>query len=284
MKKSMSVILLGSALILPTASHAEASTFDSVQTKTAVRTITVESNLHNLSAQLPNNQEELQASYSEFYKWFMSHYVKPQEKPVQKPEQKPDTPVEKPDPTPTPEEKPAKPIEKPTPPATQTPAPTPQPEQKPDVTPVPTPPAKPAPQEKPDQPADQGQVSASEIEQAVFTLTNAERQKAGLNPLKMDAKLMQSARQKSADMASKNYFSHTSPTYGSPFDQMKANGITYRAAAENIAMGQRSAEEVVKGWMNSPGHRENILTPGFTHIGIGYDANGKYWTQQFIQK
>lgn len=100
----------------------------------------------------------------------------------------------------------------------------------------------------------------------------------------MDEKLMNTARAKSADMASKNYFSHTSPTYGSPFDQMKANGITYRAAAENIAMGQRSAEEVVKGWMESPGHRQNILTPGFTHIGIGYDARGNYWTQQFIQK
>ncbi|REB07477.1 sporulation protein [Sporosarcina sp. BI001-red] len=174
--------------------------------------------------------------------------------------------------------------EKPTPPATEKPVPTPKPEQKPDTTPVPTPPAKPAPQEKPDQTPDQGQVSASQIEQAVLTLTNAERQKAGLKPLQMDEKLMQTARAKSADMASKNYFSHTSPTYGSPFDQMKANGITYRAAAENIAMGQRSAEEVVKGWMASPGHRENILTPGYTHIGIGYDARGNYWTQQFIQK
>ena len=72
---------------------------------------------------------------------------------------------------------------------------------------------------------------------------------------------MNSARQKSAEMASKGYFSHTSPTYGSPFDQMKANGVSYRSAAENIAMGQRTAEEVVKGWMESPGHRQNILTP-----------------------
>src|SRR5690606_1626745 len=126
--------------------------------------------------------------------------------------------------------------------------------------------------------------NVSAIEQAVLELTNAERQKAGLQPLQFDTKLMNSARQKSTDMAKNNYFSHTSPTYGSPFDQMKANGITYRAAAENIAMGQRSAEEVVKAWMESPGHRQNILTPEFTHIGIGYDANGNYWTQQFIQK
>ena len=122
------------------------------------------------------------------------------------------------------------------------------------------------------------------LKKLYLTLTNAERQKAGLKPLQTDAKLMNSARQKSADMASKGYFSHTSPTYGSPFDQMKANGVTYKSAAENIAMGQRSAEEVVKGWMESPGHRQNILTPGYTHIGIGYDKNGNYWTQQFIQK
>ena len=82
---------------------------------------------------------------------------------------------------------------------------------------------------------------------------------------------MNSARQKSTDMASKGYFSHTSPTYGSPFDQMKANGVTYKSAAENIAMGQRTAEEVVRGWMESPGHRQNILTLDFTHIGIGYE-------------
>ncbi|MFJ7935778.1 CAP domain-containing protein [Sporosarcina sp. NPDC096371] len=129
-----------------------------------------------------------------------------------------------------------------------------------------------------------GEASISEIEKAVLDLTNAERQKAGLKPLQSDKNLMTSARQKSTDMATNNYFSHTSPTYGSPFDQMKANGITYKAAAENIAMGQRTAEEVVKGWMESPGHRENILTPGYTHIGIGFDKDGNYWTQQFIQK
>ena len=65
---------------------------------------------------------------------------------------------------------------------------------------------------------------------------------------------------------------------------MKQFGVSYSAAGENIAMGQRSPEEVVKGWMDSPGHRENILKPGFTHIGIGYDKNGNYWTQQFITK
>ncbi|WP_432355698.1 CAP domain-containing protein [Sporosarcina sp. A2] len=291
MKKSIAVILLGSALVLPNTSQAEASTLDSVQMKTVVKTISVEGKGNLLPSQLHYNSEDLQASYKEFYKWFTKNYVKPQGKPVEKPLPPVEQPTPTPDEKPVPETKPDKPVEqpqkpdeKPTPPAVEKPVPTPQPEQKPDVKPVPTPPAKPTPEEKPEQKPEQGQTSASQIEQAVLTLTNAERQKAGLNPLQMDEKLMNTARAKSADMASKNYFSHTSPTYGSPFDQMKANGITYRAAAENIAMGQRSAEEVVKGWMESPGHRQNILTPGFTHIGIGYDARGNYWTQQFIQK
>ena len=120
--------------------------------------------------------------------------------------------------------------------------------------PAPAPAAKPAPA-----PASAQDTSISAIEKAVLDLTNAERQKAGLKPLQTDSALMNSARQKSTDMATNNYFSHTSPTYGSPFDQMKAIGISYNSAAENIAMGQRTAEEVVKAWMESPGHRENIM-------------------------
>lgn len=95
---------------------------------------------------------------------------------------------------------------------------------------------------------------------------------------------MASAHAKSADMAKNNYFSHTSPTYGSPFDQMKAAGISYRSAGENIAQGQQTPEQVVQAWMNSEGHRANILNSSFTHIGVGYVADGNYWTQQFIQK
>ncbi len=125
--------------------------------------------------------------------------------------------------------------------------------------------------------------SVSEFEKKVVELTNVERTKAGLAPLKIYDPLMAVAKQKSQDMASKNYFSHTSPTYGSPFDQMKAAGISYKAAGENIAQGQRSPEEVVQAWMNSEGHRANILNGSFTHIGVGYVENGNYWTQQFIQ-
>lgn len=123
----------------------------------------------------------------------------------------------------------------------------------------------------------------SDFERQVVELTNAERAKAGLAPLEMYGPLMSVAEAKSQDMANLGYFSHTSPTYGSPFDQIKAAGIQYRAAGENIAQGQRTPEQVVNAWMNSPGHRANILNASYTHIGVGFVENGYYWTQQFIQ-
>lgn len=122
------------------------------------------------------------------------------------------------------------------------------------------------------------------FEQQVVDLTNQERAKQGLAPLKVDIELSKVAREKSKDMAINNYFSHTSPTYGSPFDMMKKFGISYTAAGENIAKGQRSPQEVVNAWMNSSGHRANILNPNFTHIGVGFVDQGYIWTQQFIRK
>ena len=83
-------------------------------------------------------------------------------------------------------------------------------------------------------------------------------------------------------MKDNNYFSHTSPTYGSPFNMMKNFGINYKTAAENIARGQKTPEAVVNSWMNSSGHRANILNPGYTKIGVGYEKTGNYWTQMFI--
>ena len=118
----------------------------------------------------------------------------------------------------------------------------------------------------------------------VVELTNAERQKVGLAPLQLDNLLMNNAEQKSLDMKQNNYFSHTSPTLGSPFEQMKNNGISYKKAGENIAKGQTTPEQVVQAWMDSPGHRENIMNSNYTHIGVGYVNDGHYWTQQFIQK
>lgn len=126
-----------------------------------------------------------------------------------------------------------------------------------------------------------------QFEQKVVQLTNQERAKYGLKPLVSDWELARVARYKSDDMRDKNYFSHTSPTYGSPFDMIKNFGITYRSAGENIAAGQKTPEEVVQAWMNSSGHRANILNKDFTHIGIGYSKGGSYgvyWTQMFMSK
>ena len=122
----------------------------------------------------------------------------------------------------------------------------------------------------------------SSFESEVVRLVNLERAKKGLKPLVEDWQLSRVARYKSQDMKDRKYFSHTSPTYGSPFEMMKKFGITYRTAGENIAMGQRTPRAVVDAWMNSSGHRANILNSSFTKIGVGYVANGHYWTQMFI--
>ncbi|WP_436796451.1 SafA/ExsA family spore coat assembly protein [Desulfuribacillus stibiiarsenatis] len=125
------------------------------------------------------------------------------------------------------------------------------------------------------------------FENEVISLTNQERQKKGLKPLIADWQVSRVARYKSVDMRDKKYFSHQSPTYGSPFDMLKSFNVQYRAAGENIAAGQTTAREVVNSWMNSEGHRANILNANFTHIGVGYAEGGPnrhYWTQMFISK
>jgi uncharacterized YkwD family protein len=126
--------------------------------------------------------------------------------------------------------------------------------------------------------------TVSAFEKQVVELTNKERAKHGLSALTLDTELSKVAKAKSQDMSTNNYFDHNSPTYGSPFDMMKKFGISYKAAGENIAKGQKTPEEVVQAWMNSEGHRANILSNKFTHIGVGHVANGNYWTQQFIGK
>ena len=124
--------------------------------------------------------------------------------------------------------------------------------------------------------------SVTAYESEVVRLVNEARKQNGLSPLTINWELSRVARYKSQDMVDKHYFSHTSPTYGSPFDMMKAFGISYRTAGENIAYGQRTPQEVVNAWMNSAGHRANILNGSFTQIGVGYVAAGNYWTQMFI--
>lgn len=166
--------------------------------------------------------------------------------------------------------------------------PNPKPEAKPEVKPNPRPEAKPEvkPDPKPEQQPEakpEVDTSINNFEQRVVELTNVERAKQGLPALKMDNELSKVAKLKSQDIQSKGYFDHNSPTYGSPFDMMRQFGISYRSAGENIAKGQRTPEAVVNAWMNSEGHRKNILG-NFTHIGVGYIENGSVWTQMFITK
>lgn len=143
-------------------------------------------------------------------------------------------------------------------------------------------PAQEAPKQEQAKTAQPAADSVSAFEQEVAKLVNQERAKAGLKALQLDSELSKVARAKSQDMKDKGYFSHQSPTYGSPFDMMKKFGITYKAAGENIAKGQKTPAEVMDAWMNSDGHRKNILSADFTHIGVGY-VDG-HWTQMFIGK
>lgn len=121
-----------------------------------------------------------------------------------------------------------------------------------------------------------------EYEKEVIRLVNEIRAENGLKQLTYDWELCRVARYKSQDMKDNKYFSHTSPVYGSPFEMMKDFGISYKTAGENIARGQATPQAVVGAWMNSSGHRANILNASFTRIGVGYVADGRYWTQMFI--
>lgn len=123
-------------------------------------------------------------------------------------------------------------------------------------------------------------------EQETFNLINAQRTAAGLSALKIDSELQNVARAKAKDMVDKNYFSHTSPTYGSPFDMMKSFGITYKTAGENIA-GNSSNQGAVNAWMNSEGHRANILNSNYNYTGLAVVSSPKYgkiYVQMFIGK
>ena len=122
--------------------------------------------------------------------------------------------------------------------------------------------------------------------EAVLKLVNQERAKVGVQPLTLSEKLTSIANTKAKDMADKNYFSHESPTYGSPFDMLKQFGVSFSTAGENIAAGQKTAAEVMDSWMNSSGHRANILNKNYTQIGVGFYRGGEYgteWVQLFIK-
>lgn len=126
----------------------------------------------------------------------------------------------------------------------------------------------------------------TDSEQKMVNLVNQARSQNNLPPLTVDMQLANVARTKAQDMIDNNYFSHNSPKYGSPFDMMKSFGIKFVQAGENIA-GNQSVENAENALMNSPGHRQNILNPNYTHIGIGIRAGGPYgnmFSQMFISK
>ena len=167
------------------------------------------------------------------------------------------------------------------------PAPQPTPEPTPQPEPAPAPQPEPAPQPQP-QPTPQPTFTMTEFQKQVVDLVNVERAKYGLKPVVAKQDLTNVAQLKAQDMYQKRYFSHTSPTYGSPFDMMRKYGISYLAAGENIAMGQKTAVQVMQDWMNSPGHRANILNGNYNEIGVGvtnsYTGYGYIWVQEFARR
>ena len=123
-------------------------------------------------------------------------------------------------------------------------------------------------------------------EQEVFDLINKQRANNGLAALKIDSEVQRVARIKAQDMVNNNYFSHTSPTYGSPFDMLKSFKVSYKTAGENIA-GNSSNNGAVTAWMNSSGHKANILNSSYNYTGIGVVTGSKYgkiYVQMFIGK
>lgn len=129
----------------------------------------------------------------------------------------------------------------------------------------------------------QGTTTSAEAGQ-ILNLVNNERAKQGLSSLTLSNELTSIANTKAEDMRDNNYFDHTSPTYGSPFEMLQRFGVQYSAAGENIAAGQKSAEAVMRDWMNSSGHRANILNREYKELGVGYVTGGSYgtyWVQLF---
>lgn len=168
------------------------------------------------------------------------------------------------------------------PPSTPAPAPTPKPTPAP--APKPTPAPTPAPKPEPAPPTSGGTGGMNGQEAQMFGLVNQERAKAGLRSFQVDSKLVELARKKSKDMIDRNYFGHTSPTYGSPFDMMRKAGVSYFYAGENLAANSTVAG-AHQALMASSGHRANILNPNFNYIGIGILSSSTYpvlVTQLFV--
>ncbi len=208
------------------------------------------------------------------------------EQPEETPEQTPDTeePEESPEQTPdieqpeeTPEQTPD--IEQPEETPEQTPD-TEQPEEIPDNTPQQ--PDDNRPEQTPEQtPEEDGDSSQGDYASQVVALVNAERAKYGLSALKVDSRVQQAAQVRAAETVQS--FSHTRPNGSSFSTALTEAGVSYTRSGENIAYGQSTPQQVVQAWMNSSGHRANILNESFTTIGVGYTVSGgtAYWAQLF---
>ncbi|MFD9903414.1 sigma-70 family RNA polymerase sigma factor [Streptomyces sp. NPDC059063] len=127
------------------------------------------------------------------------------------------------------------------------------------------------------------QAPSGSTAQQVLTLVNAERRKAGCGPLTQNSRLATAAQRHSADMRARNYFDHTSPDGTDPGQRITAAGYKWSTYGENIARGQQTASSVMKSWMNSEGHRANILNCSFKELGVGIEkgSGGPWWTQNF---
>jgi uncharacterized protein YkwD len=119
------------------------------------------------------------------------------------------------------------------------------------------------------------------MEFEVVDLVNEQRAKAGCDPLRVDPRLAQAAKAHSSDMAERDYFDHTTPEGITFRDRIRSAGFSNPGTAENIARGQRDAQQVMAGWMASAGHRANILNCDFSFLGVGLHEDGMYWTQDF---
>ena len=138
---------------------------------------------------------------------------------------------------------------------------------------------RPRPRSRPSRPTSDPNVNVSGYENRVIELTNQERRKRGLSPLRHNNKLAAAAQKYSRHMATHNFLSHRGKDGSTVGDRIKAQGYRFSTWAENIAKGHRTPEDVVRGWMNSSGHRRNILNPRLREIGVGY--YNRYWTQVF---
>ena len=164
------------------------------------------------------------------------------------------------------------------------PEPIPEPIPEPEPEPMPAPEPEPMPEPEPEPMPEPTPTACAGVEEArVIELVNAARTSMGLGTLRCDDAMARTARKHSVDMCTQGYFSHTGLDGSSPFDRMRREGVSFRTAGENIAWGQRTPEAVHDAWMNSSGHRANILNGAYGRIGVGYEAcSGRaHWTQVF---